>query len=111
MPILRATTEPPLDPGLVDETAELIRAAYAQWLADPGDEYKSWDADDVVPLRLIRQALADLSTEYLDEALRQLDLEPDVEISRMDLPTDADVAAAVWIDGRDWAHQIWINAA
>lgn len=74
---------------------ERIRAAYWELAEEPGD----W-----VSLTPVRERLADAAKAEVDEALRQLEREPDVhlapETAQFDL-THADRAAAVRIGGKD----------
>ncbi|MEJ2578492.1 MAG: hypothetical protein P8Z68_05275 [Kineosporiaceae bacterium] len=82
-------TAPETGPG------ERIRAAYRELAGRPGD----W-----VSLSPVRDRLADVPKADVDEALRQLEREPDVhlapETAQFDL-TAADRAAAVRIGGKD----------
>ncbi|MGX4652772.1 hypothetical protein ACWCHM_03695 [Micromonospora sp. SCSIO 07396] len=72
-----------------------VRHAYAALAAEPG----AW-----VSLTRLRPFFGDVSTADLDEALRDLEREPDVDIvpeENQKLLTSADVAAALRLGGQD----------
>ncbi|SCE73077.1 hypothetical protein GA0070216_101625 [Micromonospora matsumotoense] len=72
-----------------------IRQAYAALAAEPG----AW-----VSLTRLRPFFGDVDTADLDEALRELEREPDVDIvpeSNQKVLTPADVAAALRLGGQD----------
>ena len=107
-----AAADAALDPGQVQATATRIIEAYRTLDVDPAVRAETSIG---VPLRLVRAALAD-PREYVDAALRFLDSEdreaagfPFVEITYLDEPTPADMAAAAFMplpDGSDEAYMV-----
>lgn len=92
-----AAADASLAPAQIEATAARIVAAYRELVTDPAHH---GEVAGTVPLRLVRLALADDPREYVDAALRWLDTQPAgqpvAEISYMDRPTAADMAAAVF---------------
>lgn len=97
-PALLATADVSLGQDAVRGAADRIVAVYRELLADPATQP---EVATVVVLRAIRAALPDVARELVDAALRFLDTRPEgyppAEISCMDEPTPADLAAAVLI--------------
>ena len=111
-----AAADAALDPGEVQATATRIIETYRTLVTDPATQPET---PGCVPLRLVRAALAD-PREYVDAALRFLDSEdredagfPFVEITFLDAPTPADMAAAAFLplpDGSDEAYMVTVIA-
>jgi hypothetical protein len=106
---LYAEADAALELEQIEATATRIIEAYRTLDVDPAVRAETSLG---VPLRLIRTALND-PREYVDAALRHLDTQPAgfpfVEITWLDDPTPADMAAACFIalpDGADEAYMV-----
>jgi hypothetical protein len=87
-----------------------IVEAYTELLAVPETQPET---EGVVPIRLVREALADVARELFDAGIRFLDTQPEdfasYEGSELDEPSPADLAAAVFVEV-DGAEVYLINA-
>ncbi len=109
-----AAADAALEPEQVQATAARIIEAYRQ--LEPTAAVRA-ETSIGVPLRLIREVLVQDPRECVDAALRYLDTQPDglpfVEITWLDDPTPADMAAACFIalpDGADEAYMVTLLA-
>jgi hypothetical protein len=90
-----APTEAPTGAPTPDQLRVRLRNAYAALASEPG----GW-----VSITRLRPFFAELPPADVDEALRRLNREPDVNIvpeSNQKMLTDADVAAALHVGGQD----------